>query len=127
MSNIVSSLGYTDILMISGIAVIAVYLWKSSRSRQTPTMVDLKKLKVLPTENNLGSTQSAAEKSLIEKMKASGKSIVIFFGSQTGTGEEFAQRLAKNARLYGLKALVVDPEEVDLVMQQLYFVLSSIV
>lgn len=126
MSNIVSSLGYTDILMISGIAVIAVYLWKSSRSRQTSTMVDLKKLKVLPTEDNLGSPQSAAEKSLIEKMKASGKSIVIFFGSQTGTGEEFAQRLAKNARLYGLKALVVDPEEIDLVIQQLYFVLSSL-
>ena len=127
MSNIVSSLGYTDILMISGIAVIAVYLWKSSRSRQTSTMVDLKKLKVLPTEDNLGSPQSAAQKSLIEKMKASGKSIVIFFGSQTGTGEEFAQRLAKNARLYGLKALVVDPEEIDLVIQQLYFVLSSLV
>lgn len=46
-------------------------------------------------------------------MKSSGKSIVIFFGSQTGTGEEFAQRLSKTARLYGLKALVVDPEEVD--------------
>lgn len=48
-------------------------------------------------------------------MKASGKSMVIFFGSQTGTGEEFAQRLSKNSRLYGLKALVVDPEETDMV------------
>jgi NADPH-ferrihemoprotein reductase len=48
-------------------------------------------------------------------MKASGKNIVIFFGSQTGTAEEFARRLAKNARLYGLKALVVDPEEIDTV------------
>lgn len=48
-------------------------------------------------------------------MKSSGKNIVIFFGSQTGTAEEFARRLAKNARLYGLKALVVDPEEIDLV------------
>lgn len=48
-------------------------------------------------------------------MKSSGKSIVIFFGSQTGTAEEFARRLAKNSRLYGLKALVVDPEEIDLV------------
>lgn len=54
------------------------------------------------------------EKSLIEKMKASGKKVVVFFGSQTGTAEEFAQRLVKNARLYGIKACVADPEEVDL-------------
>lgn len=116
MSSFISALGYTDFLMVGGIAVIAVYLWKSSRSKHNSTMVDLKKLKVLPTEDNLGSAHSTSEKSLIEKMKASGKSIVIFFGSQTGTGEEFAQRLAKNARLYGLKALVVDPEEIDLVI-----------
>ena len=46
-------------------------------------------------------------------MKASGKNVVVFFGSQTGTGEEFAQRLVKNAKLYGIKAMVVDPEEID--------------
>ena len=48
-------------------------------------------------------------------MKSTGKSIVVLYGSQTGTGEEFAQRLAKNSRLYGLKTLVVDPEEIDIV------------
>lgn len=48
-------------------------------------------------------------------MISSGKRIVIFYGSQTGTAEEYAQRIAKNLRLYGLKALVVDPEETDIV------------
>ena len=68
---------------------------------------------ILSVEDNIQSKESQGEKSLIEKMTASGKNIVIFFGSQTGTGEEFANRMAKNARLYGLKALVVDPEEID--------------
>ena len=54
-------------------------------------------------------------------MKSTGKSIVVLFGSQTGTGEEFAQRLAKNSRLYGLKTLVVDPEEIDVVSIVFYF------
>ena len=58
-------------------------------------------------------------------MKASGKNIVIFFGSQTGTAEEFSRRLAKNARLYGLKALVIDPEEVDIVKMFKYFKLKN--
>jgi NADPH-ferrihemoprotein reductase len=61
------------------------------------------------------SKDKSNDKSLIDKMKSSGKSIVIFYGSQTGTAEEYAQRIAKNLRLYGLKALVVDPEETDIV------------
>ena len=39
-----------------------------------------------------------------------GRSIAIFYGSQTGTAEEFATRLAKDAQRYGMKALAVDPE-----------------
>ncbi|KAJ7378731.1 hypothetical protein OS493_021313 [Desmophyllum pertusum] len=42
------------------------------------------------------------------------KSIAIFYGSQTGTAEEFAGRLSKDAQRYGLKALVLDPEECDM-------------
>ena len=51
------------------------------------------------------------------------RKIIIFFGSQTGTAEEFARRLAKNARLYGLKALVVDPEEIDIVIINTFILL----
>lgn len=38
--------------------------------------------------------------------------MVIFYGSQTGTAEEFAARLAKEANRYGLPAMTFDPEEV---------------
>lgn len=40
--------------------------------------------------------------------------MVIFYGSQTGTAEEFAFRLAKDAPRYGMKAMVADPEEFDM-------------
>nr|CAG4646082.1 EOG090X027R [Macrothrix elegans] len=56
----------------------------------------------------------ANESSYITKMKASGRNIVVFYGSQTGTAEEFAGRLAKEAARYGMKALVADPEECEM-------------
>jgi NADPH-ferrihemoprotein reductase len=56
-----------------------------------------------------------SESSYISKMKASGRNIVVFYGSQTGTAEEFAGRLAKEAARYGMKALVADPEECEMV------------
>lgn len=44
-----------------------------------------------------------------------GRNIVVFYGSQTGTAEEFAARLAKEANRFGLKAMVADPEECEMV------------
>lgn len=38
---------------------------------------------------------------------------MILFGSQTGTAEELAGRLAKDLTRYGKKPLVMDPEEID--------------
>lgn len=62
---------------------------------------------------NLG-TQST-DNSFIKKLKSSGRSLVVFYGSQTGTGEEFAGRLAKEGIRYRLKGMVADPEECDMV------------
>ncbi|XP_046840144.1 NADPH--cytochrome P450 reductase-like [Xenia sp. Carnegie-2017] len=52
--------------------------------------------------------------SFIEKMKKGNKQIAIFFGSQTGTAEEFSNHLAKDASKYGMKASVFDPEEYEM-------------
>ncbi|XP_057207943.1 P450 (cytochrome) oxidoreductase b isoform X2 [Triplophysa rosa] len=54
------------------------------------------------------------ETSFIEKMKKTGKNIAVFYGSQTGTAEEFANRLAKDAHRYGMKGMAADPEEYDM-------------
>jgi len=59
-------------------------------------------------------TTSASDNSFIKKLKASGRSLVVFYGSQTGTGEEFAGRLAKEGIRYRLKGMVADPEECDM-------------
>jgi NADPH-ferrihemoprotein reductase len=37
----------------------------------------------------------------------------VFYGSQTGTAEDFASRLAKKASRYGVKGLAIDPEEIS--------------
>ncbi|KAG9080152.1 NADPH-cytochrome P450 reductase [Ceratobasidium sp. 370] len=50
----------------------------------------------------------------VAKMIASKKRLVIFYGSQTGTAEEYAIRLAKEAKSrFGIGSLVCDPEEYD--------------
>lgn len=41
---------------------------------------------------------------------------MVFYGSQTGTAEEFANRLAKDAQRYGMKGMAADPEEYDMVL-----------
>lgn len=38
---------------------------------------------------------------------------MVLYGSQTGTGEELAGRLAKDFVRYGRKPLLMDPEEID--------------
>jgi len=39
----------------------------------------------------------------------------VFYGSQTGTAEEFAGRIAKEGARYKMKGMVADPEECDMV------------
>ena len=43
------------------------------------------------------------------------RNVVVFYGSQTGTAEEFAGRLVKDANRYGMKGMVADPEECEMV------------
>ena len=42
--------------------------------------------------------------------------MIVFYGSQTGTAEDFATRLAKDSVRYGMKkGMSADPEEYDMV------------
>lgn len=49
------------------------------------------------------------------------RNVVVFYGSQTGTAEEFAMRLSKDAARYGMKGMVADPEECEMVVVSSFF------
>lgn len=51
---------------------------------------------------------------ILEKMDETGKNCVVFYGSQTGTAEDYASRLSKEgSSRFGLKTMVADLEDYD--------------
>lgn len=53
-------------------------------------------------------------RNILEKMDESEKNCVVFYGSQTGTAEDYASRLAKEgSSRFGLKTMVADLEDYD--------------
>nr|BBN60754.1 putative cytochrome P450 reductase [Hericium erinaceus] len=97
----------SDVVVLSvGVVLAALYLFRD----QIFTKSQSKSLS-LPVKEANG---HGNPRSFIEKMKAGNKRLVIFYGSQTGTAEEYAIRIAKEAKSkFGLASLVCDPEEYD--------------
>lgn len=66
----------------------------------------------LPSAN--GAAKSQKTRDIVQKMEETGKNCVIFYGSQTGTAEDYASRLAKEgSQRFGLKTMVADMEDFD--------------
>jgi NADPH-ferrihemoprotein reductase len=63
---------------------------------------------------NANGAKAGKTRNIVEKMEESGKNCVIFYGSQTGTAEDYASRLAKEGKSrFGLETMVADLEEYD--------------
>ena len=61
-----------------------------------------------------GVAKAGKTRNIVEKMEESGKNCVIFYGSQTGTAEDYASRLAKEGKSrFGLETMVADLEDYD--------------
>ena len=61
-----------------------------------------------------GHAKAQKSRNILEKMEETGKDCVVFYGSQTGTAEDYANRLAKEgSSRFGLKTMVADLEEYD--------------
>jgi len=62
-----------------------------------------------------GAAKAGKSRNILDKMEESSKNCVIFYGSQTGTAEDYASRLAKEgSSRFGLKTMTADLEEYDL-------------
>lgn len=63
---------------------------------------------------NANGAKAGKTRNIVEKLEESGKNCVIFYGSQTGTAEDYASRLAKEGKSrYGLETMVADLEDYD--------------
>jgi NADPH-ferrihemoprotein reductase len=75
-----------------------------------------KKLAAVPAPAVKKGTAAAAKRKIIKKKeeeKIDGPNMTVLYYSQTGTAEDFAQRMAAEGKQYGLHAKVVDVEEYD--------------
>jgi NADPH-ferrihemoprotein reductase len=93
-------LGVATILLGGLIYLIINYCFKTSTSHNIQVAAP--------------SASSAAEDDFVAKMEEVGAQLIVFYGSQTGTAEDYAQRLAGEARRYGLKAIVADFQDYDM-------------
>ncbi|KAK5134048.1 hypothetical protein LTR08_006938 [Meristemomyces frigidus] len=58
--------------------------------------------------------KAGKSRNILEQMDESGKNCVVFYGSQTGTAEDYASRLAKEgSSRFGLKTMTADLEDFD--------------
>ncbi|QIW99071.1 hypothetical protein AMS68_004589 [Peltaster fructicola] len=63
---------------------------------------------------NGNAAKAGKSRNILEKLEETGKNCVIFYGSQTGTAEDYASRLAKEgSSRFGLKTMTADLEDYD--------------
>ncbi|TFK40696.1 hypothetical protein BDQ12DRAFT_697373 [Crucibulum laeve] len=103
-----ASTSSSDVAILAlGVILAALYLFRDQ-------LFAASKPKVAPIVASKSANGSGNPRDFIAKMKDGKKRLVIFYGSQTGTAEEYAIRLAKEAKSkFGLASLVCDPEEYD--------------
>ena len=71
-------------------------------------------IKYLPPQKRKASIKPVANtRNFVQRAEKSNRQVIMFYGSQTGTSEEYSFRISQNARRYGLRTLVCNPEDAD--------------
>lgn len=111
-SELFKYVGPTDVFLTCAVLVVGLFwFYKKSRPQKSDLDDYFTNVEYIDQGDD-PSNQSGGN--LFEKMKASDRNMVVFYGSQTGTAEEFANRIAKEATRYGMRAMTADPEEIQL-------------
>lgn len=97
-----------DLLVLVGLLLAtAAYLTKG-------TYWAVKKDPYAAANAGANGAKAVATRNIMDKLEESGKNCIVFYGSQTGTAEDYASRLAKEgASRFGLKTMTADLEEYD--------------
>ena len=104
-----------DYLLLLALAVGAYLYLRSTKSTtftSKSAATTSKPASTSTTAKTAAVTSNENSYSFLSKLES--KSIVVFYGSQTGTAEEYAGRLAKEATQYGLKSMVADLMDYDM-------------
>ena len=114
-------LGLLDYILLAAIACVCFwwFFMRENESDKIPEVTSNLYIKCMSCNNNFQyeikpmvvRETSTVDKGFLAKMRKTGRRLVVFYGSQTGTAEEFAGRLAKEGARYGFKGIVADPEE----------------
>ncbi|XP_043191359.1 NADPH--cytochrome P450 reductase-like isoform X1 [Amphibalanus amphitrite] len=96
-----------DLIVLALLGLAAVYYVILRNKRKEEELAQMQSF----TITSSAMPMSVSDDSFIDKMKSSGKNVLVVYGSQTGTAEEFSTRISKECRRYGMRGLVADPEE----------------
>ncbi|CAJ0941865.1 unnamed protein product, partial [Mesorhabditis belari] len=94
-----------DVVVLVALAIGGLYFYFKMNANNKSSFAP-KSTPVVPVRQQ-------REQGFIARMKNEGRQVLILYGSQTGTAEELSGRLAKDLHRYTQKALVLDPEEID--------------
>ncbi|KAJ2895635.1 hypothetical protein GGI21_005126, partial [Coemansia aciculifera] len=109
---------WADMVIVSGVVVgAAAFLFRKTLfgGKGVPELTIAQRAALVQAKSQVASAPSEynADKDFVLKMRKAGKNVVIFYGSQTGTAEDFATRLAKDIHSASVRPLVLDPELYD--------------
>ncbi|CAB4055579.1 POR [Lepeophtheirus salmonis] len=93
-------LGLTDYVLLVIVLLVGYWYFFKDDSKSSSSNLTSFKYELTPESPSSGNDEA---QSFLSKMKNKKSRMVVFYGSQTGTAEEFAARLANEGIRYGLK------------------------